>query len=339
MKARLRAIVLLLLVLIVAIAGAVWRLHQFADSKLNIRQAILFTLPAGSSSEALANKLYNENIINQTVWLRWLVHIYPNYAKFKAGTYRLTPEMTVRDLLQLLHSGKEAQLPIRFAEGARLSELLAQLRAAPCIRHTLKNDDYSTLAASLGMVPEQLEGNFWPDTWLYTANTHDVALLQRAYQRMQQELDAIWEHRDSHLPYKNRQQLLIMASLIEKETALPDERPLIASVFINRLRIGMRLQTDPTVIYGIGKHYRGNITRKDLQTPTPYNTYIISGLPPTPIASPGKASLQAAAHPAHSNYLYFVANGKGGHTFSRNLAEHNAAVRAYLNWLKQRQRH
>ena len=175
-----------------------------------------------------------------------------------------------------------------------------------------------------------------PDTWMYTANTSDIAILKRAHQKMVAEVAKVWEGRMENLPYADQNQLLTMASIIEKETAVAEERDRVASVFINRLRIGMRLQTDPTVIYGMGAGYTGKLTRKDLETPTAYNTYTISGLPPGPIAVPGEASLKAAAHPAKTPYLYFVADGKGGHTFTTNLVSHNRAVQDYLKVLKEK---
>ncbi|MFO5799206.1 cell division protein YceG, partial [Klebsiella pneumoniae] len=256
---------------------------------------------------------------------------------FKAGTYRFTPQMTVREMLQLLASGKEAQFPLRFVEGMRVSDYLRQLRDAPYVKHTLEDDSYATVAKALGLEhADWVEGWFWPDTWMYTANTSDIAILKRAHQKMVAEVAKVWEGRMENLPYADQNQLLTMASIIEKETAVAEERDRVASVFINRLRIGMRLQTDPTVIYGMGAGYTGKLTRKDLETPTAYNTYTISGLPPGPIAVPGEASLKAAAHPAKTPYLYFVADGKGGHTFTTNLVSHNRAVQDYLKVLKEK---
>lgn len=205
----------------------------------------------------------------------------PELAQFKAGTYRLSPGMTVTEMMQLLASGKEAQLPVRFIEGMRLSDLLKQLRAAPFIQHTLADDNYSTVAKALGIDdPNQIEGWFYPDTWMYTANTTDVALLKRAHEKMVKTVAETWKGRAKDLPYQTENELVTMASIIEKETALAEERENVASVFMNRLRTGMRLQTDPTVIYGLGDDYNGRLTRKHLDTPTPYNTYVISGMPP-----------------------------------------------------------
>ena len=271
-------------------------------------------------------------------WFGVLLKLEPDLANFKAGTYRFLPDMTVRQMLKLLASGKEAQFPLRFVEGTRMQEWLSQLRTAPYIKHTLSDDKLSTLAAALNLKYEQagVEGWFYPDTYLYTANTTDVALLKRAHERMEKLVDSEWQGKMDNLPYKNKNDLLTMASIIEKETAVSAERNRVASVFINRLRLGMRLQTDPTVIYGMGENYKGTLTRKDLDTPTPYNTYTINGLPPGPIAMPGKASLAAAAHPDKTNFLYFVADGKGGHTFTTNLASHNKAVQVYRLAMKEK---
>lgn len=278
-------------------------------------------------------------MINRPRVFQWLLRVEPELSHFKAGTYRFTPQMTVREMLQLLASGKEAQFPLRFVEGMRVSDYLRQLRDAPYVKHTFEDDSYATVAKALGLEhADWVEGWFWPDTWMYTANTSDIAILKRAHQKMVAEVAKVWEGRMENLPYADQNQLLTMASIIEKETAVAEERDRVASVFINRLRIGMRLQTDPTVIYGMGAGYTGKLTRKDLETPTAYNTYTISGLPPGPIAVPGEASLKAAAHPAKTPYLYFVADGKGGHTFTTNLVSHNRAVQDYLKVLKEKMR-
>ncbi len=339
MKKMLRFILLLVVLLGIAAAAGMWKVRQLADSKLLIKEETIFTLEAGTGRLALGQDLYREKVINRPRVFQWLLRVEPELSHFKAGTYRFTPQMTVREMLQLLASGKEAQFPLRFVEGMRVSDYLRQLRDAPYVKHTLGDDSYATVAKALGLEhADWVEGWFWPDTWMYTANTSDIAILKRAHQKMVAEVAKVWEGRMENLPYADQNQLLTMASIIEKETAVAEERDRVASVFINRLRIGMRLQTDPTVIYGMGAGYTGKLTRKDLETPTAYNTYTISGLPPGPIAVPGEASLKAAAHPAKTPYLYFVADGKGGHTFTTNLVSHNRAVQDYLKVLKEKMR-
>lgn len=339
MKKMLRFILLLVVVLGIAAAAGMWKVRQLADSKLLIKEETIFTLEPGTGRLALGQDLYREKVINRPRVFQWLLRVEPELSHFKAGTYRFTPQMTVREMLQLLASGKEAQFPLRFVEGMRVSDYLRQLRDAPYVKHTLEDDSYATVAKALDLEhADWVEGWFWPDTWMYTANTSDIAILKRAHQKMVAEVAKIWEGRMDNLPYADQNQLLTMASIIEKETAVAEERDRVASVFINRLRIGMRLQTDPTVIYGMGEGYTGKLTRKDLETPTAYNTYTISGLPPGPIAVPGEASLKAAAHPAKTSYLYFVADGKGGHTFTTNLVSHNRAVQDYLKVLKEKMR-
>ncbi|CAO97064.1 Probable aminodeoxychorismate lyase [Erwinia tasmaniensis Et1/99] len=340
MMTKSKKIVLALLAAVVLIvAYGYWQTRQFAVSPLTIDRETIFTLPAGAGRVALEKELESQHVIRSTPWFGMLLKLEPELANFKAGTYRFTPKMHVREMLALLASGKEAQFPLRFVEGSRMQEWLSQLRSAPYLKHTLADDKLATVAAALKLTGEQqgVEGWFYPDTYLYTANTSDVALLKRAFDRMEKQVDGEWQGKTDNLPYKSKNDMLTMASIIEKETAIATERGKVASVFINRLRLGMRLQTDPTVIYGMGDSYQGVLTRKNLETPSAYNTYTIGGLPPAPIAMPGKASLQAAAHPEKTDFLYFVADGKGGHTFTTNLASHNKAVQVYR--LAQKEKH
>ncbi|MEI7127272.1 endolytic transglycosylase MltG [Pectobacterium versatile] len=329
---------LLIIAAVVLMLLVAWqKMQRFADSPLAIEKEAIFTLPAGTGREGLETLLLDQKIITDDTFFPWLLRFEPELAKFKAGTYRFTSGMTVREMLALLSSGKEAQFTIRFVEGSRLKEWLVTLQQAPYIKHSLADKTEQDVATQLEINDKtNPEGWFYPDTYSYTAGTSDSALLQRAHQRMKKTVDEVWKGREEGLPYKTPDELLTMASIIEKETAINEERTQVASVFVNRLRLGMRLQTDPSVIYGMGDDYKGVITRKALDTPTPYNTYVISGLPPTPIAMPGKASLDAAAHPAKTSYLYFVADGKGGHSFTTNLADHNRAVRVYRSALKER---
>lgn len=319
---------LMILCVILATAG-LWQVKRFAAHPLLIQQETIYTLPAGSGRVVLAQQLESQHVVPRGPWFGWLLKVEPQLAKFKAGTYRLTPGMTVRQLLALLASGKEAQFPVRFVEGQRIEDWLKTLRNAPWITHQLVDDQLTTVAQALGMQASELEGGFYPDTYYYTAKRSDISLLKQARQRMMKLQQTVWEQREAGLPYQDLNQLVTMASIIEKETAVSAERGKVASVFVNRLRKGMRLQTDPTVIYGLGSAYTGVLTRSDLEKPTAYNTYVIPGLPPGPIAIPSRASLEAAAHPEKSDLLYFVANGQGGHTFTSTLANHNQAVKAW----------
>ncbi|MEI9748548.1 endolytic transglycosylase MltG [Moellerella wisconsensis] len=303
---------------------------SYGHEPITLNEDKIFTVPAGTGRIALEGLLVDDKIIEKSPAFQWLLKLQPELAQFKAGTYRLQPKMTVTQLLALLSSGKEAQFTIRFIEGSKLSDWSAILRDAPYLTHETEGKSLEQLSKLLAIeTPDSLEGWFYPDTYHYTANTSDLDILKRAHQQMKSALDQAWKGRDKTLPYTRPYEMLIMASIVEKETGVEHERSKVASVFTNRLKKNMRLQTDPTVIYGLADKYRGTIYRSDLNNYTPYNTYLIDGLPPTPIAMPGLASLKAAAHPATTNYLYFVADGTGGHTFSTNLNDHNRAVKVY----------
>jgi len=334
-KTKIFAIIVLILAGLATFADQ--KVKQFADRPINVSSEPLFTLPAGTGRVVRVTLLIDKKLMKPNPGFPWLLRLEPELSEFKAGTYRLEKGMTVRQMLELLKSGKEAQFSIRFVEGFKLSDWMKVLDTSEYLRHELSGKSGEEIAAALGMTDtKNAEGWLYPDTYHYTAGMTDLSLLKRAHVRMEKTVADIWKDRADSLPYKTPEDMVTMASIIEKETAVKDERPEVASVFINRLRIGMRLQTDPTVIYGMGDKYTGNITKKDLETPTPYNTYVITGLPPSPIAMPSEASLQAAAHPAKTPSLYYVADGKGGHTFSTNLENHNKAVRVYIEALKNK---
>lgn len=254
-------------------------------------------------------------------------------SQVRPGQYRLPESISAWQMLQKL-AGNPDSLFVRIPEGSTFANMRALVNQLPHLEHETKG--LSTQALMKLIDPKQgaqsPEGLFFPDTYEYTPGMTDVALFTTAYDKMQADLNAIWDDRQSDLPYKNPYEMLIMASIIEKETAHPDDREHVAAVFVNRLRINMRLQTDPTVIYGMGDAYSGKIRRSDLRRPTPYNTYVINGLPPTPIALPSKAALEAAAHPSAEKYLYFVSkmDNTGESYFSHDLKEHNEAVNKYI---------
>ena len=235
--------------------------------------------------------------------------------------------------------GKEHQFEITFVEGTTFKQWLSLLAAKPYIKHNLANMSASQIAKLLNIKQTNPEGLFFPDTYAYTAGTDELTLLRRAYKKMHNLLENMWQNRATDLPFNDPYQALIIASIIEKETSKVEEQPQIAAVFINRLSKKMRLQTDPTVIYGLGDSYNGDITRKHLKEKTPYNTYRIKGLPPTPIAMPGISALRASMHPAQSDYLYFVSEGNGYHVFSTTLKAHNEAVNRFLRYQKQLIKH
>ncbi|MCO6523748.1 MAG: endolytic transglycosylase MltG [Candidatus Schmidhempelia sp.] len=332
MKRLIKIIFFLMVIAVIVIGAGFIYLQNMAKQPIQLATSEqLFVVERGTGITMLNERIVQKKLFKYTYGLPLLIRLEPALRNIKAGTYRLRSDMTLRDFLLLLNSGKEVQLSVQFIEGSKAKDWLEILQKLPLLTQEIDPQlNFKQLADKIGIKNGHIEGWFYPDTYYYTPNSSDIAILRRAYQRMYTELEAVWQNRDANLPYHSAYELLIMASIIEKETAVDSERNLVASVFINRLNRNMKLQTDPTVIYGIGDRYDGNIRRRDLQDNNAYNTYIISGLPPTPIAMPSKASLFAAAHPAESQYLYFVANGQGGHVFSTNLNDHNQAVKAYL---------
>jgi UPF0755 protein len=251
--------------------------------------------------------------------------------KLHAGEYALTPRMTPATLLQDMAAGRVLHHRVTLVDGWTFKQVLDALNAAPKLEHTPAAKLRGELAARIGKSgPDSLEGEFMPDTYDYVLGMSDLDVLERAHKAMREFLEREWAARERSIPVQTPYQALILASLVEKETAVPAERPEIAGVFERRLRIGMRLETDPSVIYGMGAAYQGKIHKSDLQADTPYNTYTRYGLPPTPIALPSRAAIDAVLHPADGDALYFVAKGDGTHQFSATLAEHNAAVRKYI---------
>ena len=339
-----------LLILLLILGGVgFWgyqKLTEFVHTPVNATQDQLLTIDRGTTGSKLAALLEQEKILEHADLLPWLLKLQPQLNKVKAGTYSLTGVKTLQDLLDMINSGKEAQFSVKFIEGKTFKEWRKNLENAPHLKQTLQGKSDKEIMALLDIPAiakavyewNNMDGWLYPDTYNYTPNSTDLELLKRSTTRLQKALDKAWSERDENLPLADPYQMLILASIVEKETGIASERPQVASVFINRLKANMKLQTDPTVIYGMGENYTGNIRKKDLETITPYNTYMIEGLPPTPIAMVSESALQAVAHPAKTDFYYFVADGSGGHKFTRNLNEHNKAVQEYLRWYRNQQK-
>ncbi len=328
MRKNLIKIVLLTFVILIALFLVL--MNQKINKVIPINENILFSIDNGSSLNSWSKYLVKNGWIENSLWLRSYVKLNPHLSKLKAGTYQVSPQTTLLALLNKVVEGKEHQFSITFVEGTTFQQWLSLLNSTQKIKHTLSNKSIAHIAQLLKIKHKNPEGWFYPDTYAFTVNTTDVAILKRAHQRMKSELTNVWENKEDNLPYDTAYKALIMASIIEKESGKHAEHELISSVFVNRLNLGMRLQTDPTIIYGLGERYKGDIKRKHKWEKTAYNTYRINGLPPTPIAMPGRSAIFAAVNPINSDYLYFVSQGIGQHKFSKTLAEHNKAVSRFI---------
>ncbi len=288
-----------------------------------------FSIKSGSSLRSVAKQLVDAGVLHDA-WLFVLLSRVMGYAaSLKAGDYELIESASPLQLLERITTGDVNQSEIRFIEGWTFSQLRKSLDEHPAIRHDTVGLSDQKILQLIGASEIAAEGLFFPDTYYFVRGNSDVAILKRAYHTMQNNLNIVWAERAANVPLTNAYQALILASIVEKETGKESDRTTIAGVFLNRLRLGMRLQTDPTVIYGMGEKFDGNLRKKDLLTDQEYNTYTRSGLPPTPIAMPGLASIQAALNPAKTGALYFVAKGGGESHFSSNLTGHNRAVSKY----------
>lgn len=334
-----RVFMLLLLLVFASIGVIVAWLYYFAHHNLPLpavsaktvltASAFDFTVKPGASLKALSKQLTEQNLLPEPQSF-WLLGRLTNQATgIQAGSYRLDTAVTPLELLQKLNDGDVIPVSVTFIEGSTFADMRARLEKTDGVKVMLKGLSNTEVLKRIGATESYPEGLFFPDTYRFATGSTDVELLKTSYLAMKKKLDEAWAMRDKDLPYKTPYDALKMASIIEKETGRAEERPLIGAVFINRLRIPMRLQTDPTVIYGLGESYDGNIRKRDLTTDTPYNTYTRDGLPPTPIAMPGWGSLMAAVKPAASQKLYFVGKGDGTHYFSASLDEHNRAVAKY----------
>jgi UPF0755 protein len=333
------AVLLLVAGALAAVAGYV-TFGNWMDRPLAVGEVPLTVdVPSGQPFAATARELEVRGVLDHPDWLRAYARITGADARVKAGEYEISPGTTPRELLRLFESGVVVRHAVTIVEGWTFRSLRGALERSPYIDNTLAGQDDAAVMTALGEPGTEPEGLFFPDTYLFGKGTADIEILRQARGRMQRELEAAWGQRADGLPFTTPYEALILASIVEKETALASERARIAGVFTLRLRRGMRLQTDPTVIYGLGEEFDGNLRRADLERDGPYNTYARAGLPPTPIALPGAAALRAAVNPDERGEIFFVATGlpDGSHEFSRTLAEHEAAVRRYLVRYRQRQ--
>jgi UPF0755 protein len=337
MRRLLRVLIVLFALSAIAASAVAWWGRNWLQTPIAaLGQATTFDVPRGASLRAVANSLHERGLLDQPqIWIAW-ARLTRSTGGLKAGEYVLQPGLSPARLLQHLSSGQVLLHAITFIEGTTFTEIRKVLAANPAVRIETAGRTGEQIMQALGASEPHPEGQFFPDTYHFARDTSDLEILRIAHQRMQSALQAAWHQRAPDLPLASPYEALILASIIEKETALESERALIAGVFIERLRRGMRLQTDPTVIYGMLETYDGNIRRADLVRDTPYNTYTRAGLPPTPIAMPGVESLNAAVQPEVSGAIFFVATGEGdgSHYFSTSLAEHNEAVRRYLRRLR-----
>lgn len=315
--------------LLLTMGSGAW-LVWYANQPLDISPLPkTFAVSSGTGLDRLAAQLQAAGIVRSALSFRILGRVLGKSTALKAGVYEITEPLTPVELLNKMARGDVTKAAVQFIEGWTIREIRAALRQQPLLEHASEAMDDAALLAAIGATEGHIEGLFFPDTYFFTPRSPDIDVLRRAYQAQRAKLMAEWPNRAPNLPYRTPYEALIMASIIEKETGVESERPRIAAVFINRLNKGMRLQTDPTVIYGLGVTFDGNLRKEDLLRDTPYNSYTRNGLPPTPIAIPGAAAIHAALHPAATDDLYFVSRGNGKHYFSSTLDAHNRAVKRY----------
>ena len=307
-----------------------YQFNRFQHEPIEMRdEAIRFIIPSGNTVRQVAQKLADSGYIKDPVMFIALARLKGESTVIKAGEYLIQPGVTPDDLIRIFSQGDSVQHGFTIIEGWTFDQLLDALANDPILVQTIEDRSHAAVLQKLGLQLEHPEGWFLPDTYHFPRGTTDVEFLRRAHHSMQRKLDELWPQRDPELPLETPYDALILASIIEKETGAAFERPLIAAAFIERLRRGMRLQTDPTIIYGLGQEFDGDIRYRDLRRDTPYNTYLHRGLTPTPIALPGADAIHAALHPAESDAIYFVSKGDGTHHFSTTLEEHNRAVSKY----------
>lgn len=303
--------------------------YQVLHRKALVATDTVFEIHKGDGLDKVVTQLQQQGIAVNRFWFRLLAYRHKLDRHLKAGEYSISKGATSLDILNLFALGKTRQYSITFPEGWSFKQMFQAIQNNPHLQHTLSHVEFKDVMAHLGSNQTHPEGLFFPDTYLFEKNTTDLELLKLAHKKMVTVLEHEWQQRDVQTPLQSPYQALILASIVEKETAAEEERKQIAGVFSRRLQQGMLLQTDPTVIYGMGDEYKGDIKRQHLREPTPYNTYVMFGLPPTPIAMPGRDAIHAALHPEAGNSLYFVAKGNGRHAFSATLSEHEKFVDRY----------
>lgn len=329
-----RAFLLLIALMFSATAAVAVDALRVLQQPLNVVDGGLFEIRKGQGFSSVAQALADQGFLADAPRSTWYLKIYARVqdvgVQVKSGEYRINPGMNPLQAVQMFVDGRAVLHDLRLIEGWTFAQALAEVRRHPKIRQTLAADATpEAVYAALGRSDAHPEGRLFPDTYHFASGTTDVEFLQRAARTMDSVLAAEWQTRAEHLPYASAEEALIMASIVEKETGAPQERAEIAGVFVRRLALGMRLQTDPTIIYGLGAGFDGNLRLTDLRADTPYNTYTRAGLPPSPICLPGRAAIHAALHPAAGNALYFVSRGDGTHVFSESLEQHEAAVRRF----------
>ncbi|SCY69534.1 endolytic transglycosylase MltG [Pseudomonas sp. NFACC37-1] len=311
------------------LGASAWKIHSALQQPLNITQEELLDVPNGTTPTGTLKRLEADGLIKDAFWLRIYWRFNLAGQPLHSGEYRMVPGMTMEGLIAVWKRGEVVQYSVTLVEGWNFRQVRAALAKDEKLQQTLTDLSDSQVMDRLGHSGVFPEGRFFPDTYRFVRGTSDVDLLKKAYDRLEDVLAKEWAQRSADVPYTLPYQALIMASLVEKETGVPQERGQIAGVFVRRMRLGMLLQTDPTVIYGLGERYTGKLTRAHLKEENPYNTYLIPGLPPTPIAMVGREAIHAALNPAPGNSLYFVARGDGSHVFSDDLESHNNAVREF----------
>lgn len=322
--------ILLVLILALCVSAASWFAWWLKHPKPMEQAPVNLQLAAGSNARSASQAAAEAGVIDFPMVFEWYVRLSGKAGNLKAGTYQIREPISPAQLLKKLQEGFTEETTITFIEGWSWKQIRQALNTHPGLSHDSASLSDTQLAEKLGMENAHPEGWIFPDTYHFSAGSTDLLVLRRAHELMRKELAKAWEQRQPDVVLSDPYALLKLASVVEKETGAEKDRPMISAVFHNRLKIGMRLQTDPTVIYGLGDRFDGNLRKIDLQTDTPYNTYTRNGLPPTPIAMPGRAALMAAARPADSSALYFVARGDGSSHFSATLQEHNKAVDRYI---------